>query len=41
MEEVISISAASQIEGQDLMSIRQQLIETIENEVIIEKENVE
>ena len=34
-------SAASQIEGQDLMSIRQQLIETIENEVIIEKENVE
>ena len=31
-----------QIEGQDLMmSIRQQLIETIENEVIIEKENVE
>ena len=34
-------SAASQIEGQDLMSIRQQLIETIENEVTIEKENVE
>ena len=34
-------AAASQIEGQDLMSIRQQLIETIENEVTIEKENVE
>ena len=34
-------SAASQIECQDLMSIRQQLIETIENEVTIEKENVE
>ena len=34
-------SAASQIEGQDLMSIRQQLIETIGNEVTIEKENVE
>ncbi len=35
-------SAASQIEGQDLMSIRQQLIETIvESEVTMEKENVE
>ncbi len=33
-------TTASQIEGQDLMSIRQ-LIETIENEVTIEKENVE
>ena len=40
-EEVISIRQPSQIEGQDLMSIRQQLIETIENEVTIEKENVE
>ena len=41
MEEVISTRQPPQIEGQDLMSIRQQLIETIENEVTIEKENVE
>lgn len=34
-------SAASQIEGQDLDCVRQQLIEIIENEVTIEKENVE
>nr|WP_295347510.1 DHH family phosphoesterase [uncultured Streptococcus sp.] len=34
-------SAASQIEGQDLACVRQQLIEIIENEVTIEKENVE
>ncbi len=39
--EIHFIPAASQIEGQDLMSIRQQLIETIGNEVTIEKENVE
>ena len=34
-------SAASQIEGQDLACVRQQLIEIIGNEVTIEKENVE
>ena len=34
-------SAASQIEGQDLACVHQRLIEIIENEVTIEKENVE
>ena len=34
-------SAASQIEGQDLACVHQQLIEIIGNEVTIEKENVE
>ena len=34
-------SAASQIEGQDLACVRQQLIEIIGNEVTIEKENVQ